>query len=70
MVSNGWDAMVCAGAAQGLTGWEEALIVGGVTSVTTFLFLGGYALFFRYTKAGRRQRRRLGKLIAGPEWGK
>ena len=56
--------------ATGLTGWEEALIVGGVTFVVTFLFLCGYALFFRYTKAGKVCRRRLGKLIAGPEWGK
>lgn len=49
---------------------ESLLIVGGVTFVATLLFLGGHALFFRYTKAGRTYRRRLGKLIAGPEWGK
>ena len=56
--------------APGLTGWEEAMINGGVTFVATFLFLAGYGLFFRYTKSGKAFRRRLGKLIAGPEWGK
>ena len=49
---------------------EHLLIVGGVAFVATCLLLSGYALFFRYTKAGRAYRRRLGKLIAGPEWGK
>lgn len=49
---------------------ENMFIVGGVVFVATCLFLGGYALFFRYTKAGRAYRRKLGKLIAGPEWGK
>ncbi len=49
---------------------ENMFIVGGVVVVATCLVLGGYALFFRYTKAGRAYRRKLGKLIAGPEWGK
>ena len=46
------------------------MVAGGVTFVATFLFLGGHVLLFRHTKAGKAYRRRLGKLIAGPEWGK
>lgn len=49
---------------------ERLLIIGGVTFVATCLFLGGHVLFFHYTKAGRAYRRKLGKLIAGPEWGR
>ena len=49
---------------------ERLLIIGGVTFVATVLFLGGHVLFFHYTKAGRAYRRKLGKLIAGPEWGR
>ena len=49
---------------------ENMFIVGGAVFVATVLVLGGYALFFRYTKAGRAYRRKLGKWIAGPEWGK
>ena len=55
--------------ARGRSGWEEVLIAGAFAFVATLVFLGGHVLFFR-TKTGKAYRRKLGQLIAGPEWGK